>query len=546
MSAKRAFYITPNDLTIFIRRGNVWQEEICFHTSPDSLEAFNTYLAWQSDIVSCLLMDLIEEEYRNETIPHVSGRDRQALLKRKMKHLFRATPYCTAQLQGREKFGRRDSRVLYSALTNPDAVEFWFSSMVKNKVPITGIYSLPLVSHRLIKMLKINNANTLLISQQRRNLLRQTFFSGHDLKASRLSSKTAVNVEEWLQFLLDEVQKTQRYLNHQQLLPHGGVLDICILSQGDQLEYLKAGCVSTELTRYHFIDANDALHRLHLKGDIAANQSEYLFLNLVYGRESNVNYARPVDRRYFYMHQARSVLMAASVSLVLGSIVWSASNMLGADDLKKRSVVAVQQTKQLQKRYEQALKKMPGVPVSPQAMHSAVEISKELRRRKIGPRAMLVALSKGLAVNPQIQLDEILWRSADRPDAKDTSQDGMETAQSQPDNMDDMVDDSPAISDDMGSMTDGILGSTKPLYHIATIKGRLEPSGADYHATFKLVDDFIKTLRQDRAFVAVEALAMPVNVDSNAVLDGESKQGSGITKALFEIKAVMKVGHDSV
>ncbi len=84
MSLKRVFYITPYDLTIFNRRGSIWQEEICFHANPDSIAAFETYLAWQPDVVSCLLMDMVEEEYRNETIPYVHGRDREALLKRKL------------------------------------------------------------------------------------------------------------------------------------------------------------------------------------------------------------------------------------------------------------------------------------------------------------------------------------------------------------------------------------------------------------------------------------------------------------------------------
>ncbi|HEC15710.1 MAG TPA: hypothetical protein ENI99_03925 [Sedimenticola sp.] len=547
MTVKRVFYITSDNLAIFLWREGGWREELSLPNSPGSLDAFDACLVRQPDVISCLLVDLVEEEHRNETVPHVGGRDRRALLQRKMKHLFRGTPYCTAQLRGREKFGRRDARVLFSALTNPDAVEFWLEGMIRRKVPIAGIYSLPLISQQLLKGLKINGAHTLLLSRHRNNLLRQSFFTGYDLKASRLSSRETRSGEAWLEFLLDEVQRTRRYLGRQQLLPQGAPLDICILSQGDQLECLKAGCVDTDSSRYHFIDLNEVLVKLHLKGDIPADRAELLFVHLVRKAKSRLDYARPADRRYFIMHQARLGLMAAGMLLALGSAGWSAGNIFYANELKEQTATASHQIRQLRKRYERALAAMPEVPANPRAMRSAVEIGKELKRRKSSPRAMLVALSKGLAVNPHIQLDEIRWRATDHPDAQDRRRDSMEDMQPGPDDMPDMMDENTAaMPAEDGTAEDGMQDHGGALYQIAIIKGWLDPAGADYHTTFKLVEDFIKTLRRDRAFVAVEALAMPVNVDPAVVLAGESKLDVRAARAMFEIKAVMRVDHDAV
>jgi hypothetical protein len=41
---------------------------------------------------------------------------------RKLAQIFRNTPYRYAQLQGREAEGRRDDRVMYTAVTNPEVL----------------------------------------------------------------------------------------------------------------------------------------------------------------------------------------------------------------------------------------------------------------------------------------------------------------------------------------------------------------------------------------------------------------------------------------
>ena len=118
----------------------------------------------------------------------------------------------------------------------------------------------------------------------------------------------------------------------------------------------------------------------------------------------------------------------------------------------------------------------------------------------------------------------------------------MEDMQPGPDDMPDMMDENTAAM----PAEDGMQDHGGALYQIAIIKGWLDPAGADYHTTFRLVEDFIKTLRRDRAFVAVEALAMPVNGDPAVVLAGESKLDVRAARAMFEIKAVMRVDHDAV
>ena len=45
-----------------------------------------------------LLTDLIEEDFRHETIPHLSGSSRAALLQRKFDQFYRGTPFHKATM----------------------------------------------------------------------------------------------------------------------------------------------------------------------------------------------------------------------------------------------------------------------------------------------------------------------------------------------------------------------------------------------------------------------------------------------------------------
>ena len=109
-----------------------------------------------------MLVDVVEEEYRHETIPHLYGPDRRAVLERKLAWFFRGTPYSHVLPEGRETEGRRDDKVLLSAITNPELVQPWTRLCVQQKVPVAGIYSLAIVSTALLDRINVKSPNVLM------------------------------------------------------------------------------------------------------------------------------------------------------------------------------------------------------------------------------------------------------------------------------------------------------------------------------------------------------------------------------------------------
>ncbi len=538
MSVERIFYVTPHELIVYRLQGEAWEPCANFPGGPKGVLLLDDYLAGEKELLSCLYTDLIEEEYRNEKIPHVGGRDRRALLQRKLRALFRATPFRTAKVQGREKGGRRDDKVLFAALTNPDNLTLWLDKLMEHKVPIIGIYSLSTISQRLLRKLKHKSEYTLLLTEQRGRLLRQSFFNGYDLKVSRLMPMTSRSHEKRIETLLREVQKNQRYLNRMQLLPHDAKLDVYILTDTGDGKHLRRGCPNTETVRYHCIDINDALRQVGLQGEMAADHSEQLFLHLLHERLSTINYARPVDRRYYRMRQIRKGLVAASLLFAVISSGWSLYNLHAADELEVQRALVSTQVKQIEHDYQQALAVLPDVPMEPTDMQALIEGHRTLMSNRFKPRDLLVAFSEGLDANPKVQLEKIEWQTSDHQTVTDGelhSTSITASASPPPDAMETPMDN--RMADQQGR---------DAVYQIATLKGYLDPVGRDYHTNFKLVQAFIETLRQTGYFFKVTPLKMPLNVDPSVELSGDYQRDNREPFGKFEIKAVVKVQHDAV
>ena len=166
-----------------------------------------------------ILVDLIEEEFREETLPHALGRDRSRLHSRHAGKLFRSTAFRHCHCVGRQSGGRRDDHVLFSALTNRDNVEPLLTVLNQAEVPVKGIYSLPMISGRLLKTLAPRSGNTLIVTEQPDGGLRETFMRDGQVHFSRLAPVSDHSSRGLLPAFCGRGDKTRRYLHTLRLLP---------------------------------------------------------------------------------------------------------------------------------------------------------------------------------------------------------------------------------------------------------------------------------------------------------------------------------------
>ena len=506
-------------MAVYHWSGGELLEPLWFGADEEGLTEFALYLTHAPHDPVYLLVDLVEEEFREESIPHVVGNDRRSLIRTRLSRLFRDPTYSYAVVQGRNTDGRRDDQVLFTALIRPDLLSPWIGQIAKHKIPLVGIYSLPIVSEALIKRIPVDSDHALLVTLQSTGGLRQTFFDKRRIKLSRLAIMPPGETPGHASYVLGEIEKIRRYLNSLRQLPHDSPLDVYVVGNRALLADITRQSPDSLTTRHHLFELDEVAEMAGMKGPYGSEYSDRIFAHILAKKRLPNQYAPTTQTRHNTMHNARIGLVVASLVLVVVSLFVSATKVIETVMASSETVSAKEQTAFYNERYEIARKRMPKTPAEPQDIKSAVEMAQKLRAYKTTPRAMAVTLSEGLAEYPQLKLDEIKWLASTDPE-KPIDKRGRRANVRQ------------------GTTSLGGDPNESRLYQLALIKGRVAPFNGDYRAALALVKGFVATLLGLPEVEAVHVLQQPLDVRSDAALSGDTTGDVG--DAPFELRVVIR------
>src|SRR5690606_34713713 len=116
---------TSNQLKVFEWHNKTLASSYGFKDSEEGIRDFEEYLTDTSSMVSNVLLELLEEEFHREKVPHVHGKDRQALVQRAVTKHYRDSHYTFSKWLEREDSGRKDDEFLLTSVSNPEPVELW-------------------------------------------------------------------------------------------------------------------------------------------------------------------------------------------------------------------------------------------------------------------------------------------------------------------------------------------------------------------------------------------------------------------------------------
>src|SRR5258706_6062321 len=206
-------YLTNTRLVSMATRGRRIVSRREFAVSGAGTAEFENYLAEMDPLPTHLFADIADEDFRLDTVPQVGGGDRDAVMGRKLAQIFRSTSYRHAEMQGREADGRRDDRVLYTAITNPEALRPWIEVLDRLKVPLEGIYSAAVFSTVALQELDLDFAHTLRVTFTPGEAMRQTYFKSKEVKFTRLTPIDFEDGQTLGGFVADETLRTWQYLD---------------------------------------------------------------------------------------------------------------------------------------------------------------------------------------------------------------------------------------------------------------------------------------------------------------------------------------------
>ena len=412
MSRKTLIFLGANSFHACTWKDGVLSGAQRFADNPDGKEQFAAFLQTHRD-PAYLLTDLIEEDFRYETVPHLRGSEHNELIQRKFEQFYRNTPFREVMLLQRQKEGRRDDEMLFSALTNPALILPWLNTMLAHNIPVVGIYSIPNISAPLIKHIPSNNL--LLLSWEKHAGLRQTYFDAKLMHFSRLTPRSAGG--SFSEAVATESVRTQQYLKSLSLLPPVQALNVHIICHANDKPGLQALLNDDTDINYVYIDIQELGQRIKSKTDYADSDATPLFLHLLATRPPRSNYAAAEHTHFFQLLQIRRSLLWLSGVLAAACLLWSSANMLEGYWLNDESESLKEQASKLSQQTQQITSGFSNTLASATDMKTAVLLARKLENYSPAPQKILDGLGKTLDVFPHIRIKKLSWQMNAAPDA---------------------------------------------------------------------------------------------------------------------------------
>jgi hypothetical protein len=363
-------------------------------------------------------VDLADEDFRLDTIPHVGAGDRGAIFGRKLAQIFRHTPYRHAQMQGREAEGRRDDRVLYTAVTNPEVLRPWLEVLERHQVPLEGIYSAAVFSAVLLEELDLEFPHTLLVTFTPGEAMRQTYFKAGEIKFSRLTPLDLAEGQGLGAFVAEETMRTWQYLDSLRHFGPDDRLEACVLIHANDRAAVQPELRDFAQLQYRALDIEQASMKLALKPPPLDSTAEEVMVHLYLIHPSPNHFALPEMRRHALFRRARLALRNASAAILAAGVAWGGWHVFSAMQGVEADQRVEQQLAAVQREHDEIVRSTPSLGVGGSTMRDTVAFYNGWIKSFPALPEFVGPLSGVLARHPGVRITQLSWMATD--DAKAT------------------------------------------------------------------------------------------------------------------------------
>ena len=524
----RIFYFSGHRLTVFHWGYKKFQGACSFEPDEDGLNKFREYLKTSEKSPARLLVDVIEEDFRTDSAPHVFGKDKKAVVERLLDRHYRSSgQYVYSEVIGRDKTGRRDDKLLIGGITNPGLIDVWKDIIEDCHIPLTGIWTLPLLSKNLLPLISEKRSAVLLVTQQVNSNLRQTFFRDGKMLSSRQSviNQDAGDISRIGKFAVPEVERTVAYLRNQRLIGSNEIVHIHIIGSEGQIESLKTEFKSDALNDVNIHKIVDLQIKAGIEG-LSGKFSDGLFTWLCVRQLAfQAHYGEAKAYSQYYYVLGSKALHAASILLALSAMLITESNLSSAIEHERSIELLNEQAVEYENIYKQQYEEHEATFKRARLIKSSVDLVDRISQHgKASPLDFMIEVSAVLSQsNLGIEhVDKIEWtleQYKDQGDRQEVYENGVDVT----------------IED--------------PVRHVGVIHGRIAISDKNYRGSVSQVHRIITSLQKHERVDRVEALEMPVEVRSDKAFTDESglnaRSVDERNKGRFALKVVMRaVGHE--
>ncbi len=504
--------------------GHKLLSSVYFEPDEQGLDLFTAYLMSLKSEPVRLLIDLIEEEFRQVKIPFLRGPDRQEIINRNFTKFFRNSEYRLAQSQSIQKKGRKEEQLLLMGLTNQYLLKPWLQILNDTNTPLSGILSLPLISEDLMARFKGEHRCVILVSQQVPSNLRQSVFLNGRLILSRLVPIASFYQGDYASDVVRDIESTQRYLFSQRIIDRTEVISVHILCNQRHKDKLTIKCSADEYFDYHIHNVNDVIKDEKIEINEEQDFSSVLFCYHASKKSFANHYANSAEKKYFYHHLSALAIKMSSVILIavaLGFFTTSLVKGVIYSNTEKEMKLVEQK---YQSKFNQLSETRVDSTTSTSTMQSIVKTVDQIEKNyQSRPRDMLVTISQHISLFDSIRLKKLDWFVSNSADAGSMQQ----------------------VSWGGGNLRDrrNNRSQANGLYEIAIITGEFLDFDGNYRYVLSAIDDLEDAMRVSNKYDSVTVLKRPLDIEPENRLSGDvsAKAGGSTGRAEFSIRVVRKV-----
>jgi hypothetical protein len=495
-----------------------------FRNDPQGHEDFGRYLQKHEGTKVYLLVDVVEEDYRLETLPHTMGNARRELINRKLNQVYRGTPYRTAHFINREPLKRKDDRFLFAALTYDELLKPWIERLQAHQMPLVGIYLLSMVSQHFVRRLKISDPH-LLLTERLSCGLRQTYLHNGRLRISRLVPYTEEARNSLGYFYLTETEKARLYLISQRHIGRDTPLKVLIPSFQENSLTLCRDIEHAHSLSCNTIDLGKLARGFKLDPVHLRDNPELLHMQLVASGTVPDNLAPSALGKHHQLNVIRQSINVASTIVLLAGVIAATVFFKQAYDNRAHTEQAVLATAQQQRLYEEVAKNFPATPIPANDLQIVADMETAIAQNAELPHRAMQVIGKAVSESPEIHINRLAWILSNDADPKDGDSNTGPVATNAA---------SPAAST--------FVPDPNHLYEVAFVNGEISRFNGNYRAALESVNLLIERLKADASVAQVDVLQAPVNVSSYSNLQGSTtdERTAQETQALFKLRVIFK------
>ena len=518
MKADTLLCLSDNYLTVYRYASSlITLVDVYDLNAPESMSCFGQWLKDEQPRTTTVLLDVSSEDYYEEPLPHVRGRDRGLLVSRKISNLFPSPGYAYAELSTRLSTGRRDDVYYISGVTDVGNISPLIDTLADNNIVVRGVYTLPQIMAELIQPVE-HSATLLLVTCEKDNSssnrynFQKSLIVNEKLYFSRKTTVTSSPGSEMAEVVRKEIERTWQYLNNKQVLEKDSRIQVLMLLPAQVSE-----CLSDEPDASHcdyiYIDAAELAEFHGFSSNTVDPDTSALAAFILAKTGPRKSHYKPPKLDLIKKHQQIKQLLSLASALVLTfSVVFSTVNIMAGRDIKDTNERLDQQVHLINSQLKVERDNFKYKGPAPQKMQDMVVLSERITGQSALPDPIFNLISGSFSGFNDLFLAGIEWRSIEVDENKNSGAGRAEVNQLASQGAETML--------------------------VVSLFGELPGFSGDFRHSIERIELLVTRLRNAENVVKAEATSLPLDIDPSLnvsrVLSDQSTPGFSIDVTLTQ------------